>query len=108
MLEELHQKLLAANNFELVAHYEDWYILLRASGTRGRLTCYWSHEEDAVGYNYPTRLWDSAPDINALEEVMKSRGLPLSKIPLHLWHEDPRPDAEEQRLKKMLSEHQKQ
>src|SRR5690242_16121581 len=32
MLQELHSKLIAAQNFELVAKFWDWYVLIRASG----------------------------------------------------------------------------
>src|SRR2546421_11866565 len=41
MLQELYSKLIAAQNFELVAKFWDWYVLLRASGAKGRLACYW-------------------------------------------------------------------
>ena len=46
MLQELHSKLIAARNFELVAKFWDWYILLRSSGVKGRLTCYWDQDQD--------------------------------------------------------------
>ena len=51
MLQELHSKLIAARNFELVAKFWDWYILLRISGVNGRLSCYWDHDQDCLGYN---------------------------------------------------------
>lgn len=105
MLQELHSKLVAARNFELVANFWGWYVLLRSSGARGRLTCYWDHDQDCVGYNSPHRLWESAKDIEGLEEQMRERGCPLSAIPLELWQEDTRPDVEELRLARVLRQH---
>jgi hypothetical protein len=105
MLQELHSKLIAARNFELVANFWDWYVLLRSSGARGRLTCYWDHDRNGLGYNSPDRLWETAKDIESLEEEMRARGCPLSTIPLELWQEDTRPDAEVQRLARVLREH---
>jgi hypothetical protein len=105
MLEELHSKLIAARNFELVAKFWDWYILLRTSGVKGRLTCYWDHDQDCLGYSAPGRLWEVADNIDKLEEQMQARGCPLTAIPLELWQEDTRSDAELQRLAKVLSQH---
>ncbi|HEX6482221.1 MAG TPA: hypothetical protein VF043_25535 [Ktedonobacteraceae bacterium] len=105
MLQELHSKLIAARNFELVAHFWGWYILLRSSGAKGRITCYWDHDPDGLGYNAPERLWEVAVDIDRLEEQMQERGCPLTAIPLELWREDTRSDAESQRLAKVLSQH---
>lgn len=105
MLQELHSKLIAARNFELVANFWGWYILLRSSGAKGRVTCYWDHDEDGLGYNAPGRLWEVADNIDRLEEQMRERGCPLTAIPLELWQEVTRPDAELQRLAKVLSQH---
>ena len=105
MLQELHSKLIAARNFELIARFWDWYILLRASGVKGRLTCYWDHDQDCLGYNSPGRLWEVATDIDKLAEQMHARGYPLTAVPLELWQEDTRPDVEERRLAKALSQH---
>lgn len=105
MLQELHSKLIAARNFELVTEFWGWHILLRSSGARGKLTCYWDQEEDCVGYNAPDRLWEVGDNVDKLNEQMAARGYPLSVIPLELWHEDPRPDAEVKRLEKVLSQH---
>ena len=105
MLQELHSKLMAARNFELVAKFWDWYILLRSSGVNGRLTCYWDHDQDGLGYNAPERLWEVADNIDKLEEQMQERGCPLTAIPLELWREDTRSDTELQRLAKVLSQH---
>jgi len=107
MLEELHSKLIAAQNFELVAKFWDWYVLLRASGVKGRLTCYWDPDQDGLGYQSPDRLWEVADNIDSLEEQMQARGYPLSAIPLELWREDTRPDKELRRLEKVLSQHNK-
>ena len=105
MLQELDSKLIAARNFELVAKFWDWYILLRKSGVKGRITCYWDHDPDSLGYNAPGRLWEVADNIDKLEEQMQARGCPLTAIPLELWREDPRPDVESRRLEKVLSQH---
>jgi hypothetical protein len=105
MLQELHSKLIAARNFELVANFWDWHVLLRSSGAKGRLTCYWDHDPDGLGYAAPGRLWEVADNIDELAEQMQERGYPLSAIPLELWHEDTRPDAEVRRLEKVLSQH---
>jgi len=105
VLEELNSKLLAARNFELVAKFSDWYILLRKGGAKGRLTCYWDRDQDCLGYTAPERLWEVADDIERLEEQMQERGISLTAIPLELWHEDTRPDAEQRRLAKVLSQH---
>lgn len=105
MLQELHSKLIAARNFELVAEFWDWYVLLRTSGVKGKLTCYWDHDPDSLGYAAPERLWEVADTIDRLEEQMQARGYPLAAIPLELWHEDTRPDREERRLAKVLSQH---
>jgi len=105
MLEELRSKLNTARNFELVARFWDWYILLRTSGVNGRVSCYWDHDPDCVGYQSPDRLWEVADDIDKLEEQMQERGCPLTAIPLELWVEDTRPDVELQRLAKVLSQH---
>jgi hypothetical protein len=105
MLEELHSKLIATRNFELVANFWDWYVLLRTSGVNGKLTCYWDHDPDGLGYAAPERLWEVADNIERLEEQMQERGYPLTAIPLELWHEDTRPDREEKRLAKVLSQH---
>ena len=107
MLQELHSKLIAARNFELVANFWGWYILLRASGAKGRLTCYWDHDQDCLGYNAPERLWEVADNIDRLEEQMAERGCPLSAIPLELWREDTRSDTQLRRLEKVLSQHSK-
>ena len=105
MLEELDSKLVAARNFELVAKFWDWYILLRKSGARGRVTSYWDHDPDCLGYNAPGRLWEVADNLEKLDEQMRERGYPFAAIPLDLWHEDPRPDIEALRLAKVLSQH---
>ena len=105
MLQELQSKLIAARNFELVAKSGDWYILLRKSGVKGRITCYWDHDQDCLGYAAPGRLWEVADDIDRLEEQMQERGLPLAAIPLELWQEDTRADIELRRLAKVLSQH---
>src|SRR5205085_9264567 len=105
MLQELHSKLLAARNFELVAKFWGWYILLRTSGVNGRLSCYWDHDQDCLGYAAPERLWEMADNIDKLEEQMQERGCPLTAIPLELWREDTRSDTELQRLAKVLSQH---
>ena len=105
MLEELHSKLIAARNFELVAKFWDWYILLRKSGAKGRITCYWDHDQDGLGYAAPGRLWEVADNIDRLEEQMQERGCSLIAIPLELWREDTRSDIELQRLAKVLSQH---
>jgi hypothetical protein len=107
MLEELHTKLLAARNFELVAHFWDWYILLRSSGVKGRVACYWDQEQDCLGYAAPERLWEMAYDIESLAEQMQARGCPLTAIPLEFWQEDTRsdPSPEARRLAKVLSQH---
>jgi hypothetical protein len=107
MLQELHSKLIAAQNFELVAKFWDWYILLRSSGVNGRVSCYWDHDQDCVGYTAPERLWELADDIDKLEEQMQERGCPLTAIPLELWQEDTRSDPipEVRRLAKVLSQH---
>ena len=105
MLQELHSKLIAARNFELVAKFWDWYILLRISGVNGRLSCYWDHDQDCLGYNSPERFWELADNIDKLEEQMQGRGCPLTAIPLELWREDTRSDTESQRLAKVLSQH---
>lgn len=105
MLQELHGKLITARNFELVAKFWDWYILLRTSGVNGRLTCYWDHDQDCLGYNSPERLWEVAANIEQLEEQMRERGYPLSAIPLEFWREETRPDVEVQRLERALSQH---
>jgi hypothetical protein len=105
MLQELHSKLITARNFELVAKFGDWYILLRKSGVKGRLTCYWDHDQDGLGYNAPGRLWEVADNIDRLEEQMQERGFPLTAIPLELWREDTRSDIELRRLAKVLSQH---
>ena len=105
MLQELHSKLIAARNFELVAKFWDWYILLRLSGVNGRPSCYWDLDQDGLGYNAPGRLWEVADNIDRLEEQMRERGCPLTAIPLELWQAVTRPDAELQRLAKVLSQH---
>ncbi|HLH61621.1 MAG TPA: hypothetical protein VKV20_08060 [Ktedonobacteraceae bacterium] len=105
MLQELQSKLIAARNFELVAKFGDWYFLLRKGGLKGRITCYWDQDQDCLAYAAPERLWEVAEDIDKLEEQMQERGHPLSAIPLELWHEDSRPDAELRRLEKVLSQH---
>jgi hypothetical protein len=105
MLEELHSKLIAARNFELVANFWDWYVLLRSSGAKGRLTCYWDRDPDSLGYAAPGRLWEVADTIEILAAQMQERGYPISAIPLELWHEDTRPNVEQQRLAKVLSQH---
>ena len=105
MLQELNSKLIAARNFELVAKAGDWYILLRTSGVNGRLSCYWDHDQDCLGYNAPERLWEVADDIDRLEEQMQERGLSLAAIPLELWQEDTRANVELRRLEKVLSQH---
>jgi hypothetical protein len=105
MLQALHSKLISARNFELVAQFWDWYILLRASGVKGRLTCYWDHDQDGLGYTAPGRRWEVADTIERLEEQMQERGCPLTAIPLELWREDTRSDNELQRLAKVLSQH---
>jgi hypothetical protein len=105
MLQELHSKLIAARNFELVAKFWDWYVLLRASGPKGRITCYWDHDRDCLGYAAPDRLWEVADNMDSLEEQMRERGYPLAYIPLELWQEDTRPDIELRRLEKVLSQH---
>ena len=105
MLQELHSKLIAARNYELVANFWGWYVLLRASGAKGRLTCYWDHDQDCLGFNAPGRLWEVASDINTLDEQMQERGCPLTAIPLELWREDTRSDIEVKRLAKVLSQH---
>ena len=105
MLEELQSKLIAARNFELVAKFEDWYVLLRKSGLKGRVTCYWDHDQDGLGYNAPERLWEVADDLDKLEEQMQARGFPLTAIPLELWQEDTRTDIEQRRLARVLSQH---
>ena len=74
MLEELNSKLIAARNFELVAKFWDWYILLRKSGAKGRITCYWDHDPDGLGYTAPERLWEVADDIDKLEDLVDSKG----------------------------------
>ncbi|HZU69892.1 MAG TPA: hypothetical protein VFA09_21665 [Ktedonobacteraceae bacterium] len=107
MLQELQSKLIAARNFELVAQFGDWYFLLRKGGLKGRITCYWDQDQDCLGYAAPERLWEVAEDILKLEEQMQERGHPLSAIPLELWHEETRPDAEVRRLEKVLSQHQR-
>jgi hypothetical protein len=104
-LRTLHSKLIVAQNFELVAQFWGWYVLLRASGARGRLSCYWDHDQDCLGYYAPHRLWEVAADIKSLEKQMQKRGCPLAAIPLELWREDTRPDAEVKRLAKVLSQH---
>lgn len=105
MLEELHSKLLAARNFELVAQFWGWSILLRKSGVKGRVNCYWDQDPDGVGYTAPERLWEVADDLERLEEQMQERGCPLTAIPLKLWREDTKSDAEVRRLAKVLSQH---
>lgn len=100
MLQELHSRLIAARNFELVAKFWGWYILLRSSGAKGRITCYWDQHQDCLGYAAPDRLWETAANIDKLEEQMQERGYPLSAIPLEAWHEDTRPDVELRRLAK--------
>lgn len=105
MLEQLHTKLLAARTFELVAQFWGWYILLRTTGVTGRLTCYWDHEQDGLGYQAPERLWEVAETMEQLEDQMQERGCPLTAIPLELWHEDTRPDKELRRLEKVLRQH---
>ncbi len=105
MLQELHDQLIAARNFELVSKFWGWYILLRKSGIKGKITCYWDHDPDCLGYAAPDRLWEIADDIDKLEEQMRERGCPLTAIPLELWQEDTRPDVEVQRLAKVLSQH---
>jgi hypothetical protein len=105
MLQELHSKLIAARNFELVAKLADWYVLLRAGGVKGRLTCYWDHDQDCLGYSTPGRLWEVAADIDKLAEQMQERGYPLTAIPLELWQEDMGSDTEARRLEKVLSQH---
>ena len=105
MLQELHNKLIAARNFELVANFWGWYILLRTTGVNGRVSCYWDHDLDCLGYNAPERLWELADNIESLEEQMEERGCPLTAIPLELWREDTRSDTELQRLAKVLSQH---
>ena len=105
MLQELHSKLIAAQNFELVAKFWDWYVLLRASGAKGRLSCYWDHDPDCLGYQSPERLWEVADNIDSLAEQMQERGYPLIAIPLELWLEDTRSDKESRRLAKVLSQH---
>jgi hypothetical protein len=107
MRQELHSKLIAARNFELVAKFWDWNILLRTSGVKGRLSCYWDHDQDCLGYNSPERFWELADDIDKLEEQMQARGCPLTAIPLELWQEDTRsdPTPELRRLAKVLSQH---
>ena len=107
MLQALHSKLITARNFELVAQFWGWYILLRTTGANGRLTCYWDHEQDGLGYQAPERLWEVADNIESLEEQMQERGCPLTAIPLEFWQEDTRPDKEERRLAKVLSQHSK-
>jgi hypothetical protein len=104
MLQELHSKLIAARNFELTAKFWDWYILLRASGAKGRVSCFWDHDQDCLGYNSPERLWEVASDLEQLDEQMRDRGYPLSAIPLGLWREDTRADVELQRLAKVLGQ----
>jgi hypothetical protein len=105
MLQELYSKLIAAQNFELVAKFWDWYVLLRASGAKGRLACYWDHDLDCLGYQSPERLWEVADNIDSLAEQMQGRGYPLTAIPLELWQEDTRSDKELRRLEKVLSQH---
>ena len=105
MLQELHDKLIAARKFELVAQFWGWYILLRISGVNGRAACYWDHDLDCLGYNSPERFWELADNIEKLEEQMQERGYPIAAIPLAFWHEDTRPDREERRLAKVLSQH---
>lgn len=105
MLQELHSKLIAARNFELLAKFWDWYILLRSSGVKGRVTCYWDHDSDCLGYNAPGRLWEVADNLDKLEEQMRARGCPLSVIPLELWQEVHTPGIERRRLEKVLSQH---
>jgi hypothetical protein len=107
MRQELHSKLIAARNFELVAKFWDWYILLRISGVNGRVSCYWDHDKDCLGYQAPERLWELADNIDSLEEQMQERGCPLTAIPLELWEEDIRtdPSPELRRLAKVLSQH---
>lgn len=105
MLQELHSKLIAARNFELVAKFWDWYILLRLSGVNGRPSCYWDLDQDGLGYNAPGRRWEMADNLDKLEEQMQERGCPLTVIPLELWHEDTRSDKELLRLAKVLSQH---
>ena len=105
MLQELYNKLIAARNFELVAKFWDWYILLRISGVNGRPSCYWDHDPDGLGYNTPERRWELADNIDKLEEQMQGRGCPLTAIPLELWREDTRADKELQRLARVLSQH---
>lgn len=108
MLQDLHRKLVTAQNFELVTQFWGWHILLRASGARGRLSCYWDHDQDCLGYYTPVCRWEVAADIESLEKQMQERGFPLSVIPLELWQEETRPDAEIKRLEKVLSLHNKQ
>lgn len=107
MLQELHGKLIATHNFELVAKFWDWHVLLRASGVKGRVGCYWDHDQDGVGYAAPDRNWEMADNIEKLDEQMRARGYPLSVIPFDLWHEDTRsdPSPEVRRLMKVLSDH---
>jgi hypothetical protein len=88
-----------------MAHFWGWYILLRTPGAKGRLTCYWDQDPNGVGYNSPERLWEVADNMEQLDEQMRVRGYPLSVIPLELWHEDTRPDAEIRRLERALSQH---
>ncbi|GHO47370.1 hypothetical protein [Ktedonospora formicarum] len=104
MLQELSSKLRAAPNFELIATFWDWYVLLRSSGAKGRLTCYWDHDQACLGFNTPERLWEVADNIEKLAEQMQERGYPLTAIPLERWQEDTRSDTEVQRLAKMLSQ----
>lgn len=105
MLQELHDRLIVSRNFELVARFWDWYVLLRKGGLKGKITCYWDHDPDGLGYAAPGRLWEVADNLDKLEEQMRERGCPLSAIPLELWQEDPRPDIEVRRLEKVLSQH---
>ena len=107
MLQELHNKLIAARNFELVANFWGWYILLRTTGVNGRVSCYWDHDLDCLGYQSPERLWEVADNIDSLAEQMQERGYPLTAIPLELWREDTRsdPNPELRRLAKVLSQH---
>jgi hypothetical protein len=105
MLQELNSKLMATRSRELVANFWGWYILLRSSGTQGRVSCYWDQDQDGLGYNAPDRLWEVAANIDELEEHMQGRGCPLSAIPLGLWREDLRSDVELKRLMKVLSQH---
>src|SRR5574337_938694 len=100
MLQELHSKLIAARNFELVAKFWDWYILLRKSGAKGRVACYWDHHQDGLGFAAPDRLWEMADNLEKLEEQMQARDCPITAIPLDLWQEDTRtdPNPEQRRL----------